>query len=129
MGELPTRLGKGLGTGAADEIGLVRQMGEEGMQLVLHARLEAADHGDQQNREGQGSLAEEGVGLKPRRPEQVVGMEVVNKVDENALVLRSTWRLTFNINNLRELFYQKSSCLGGRFLKLRGLRPSAPGNS
>jgi hypothetical protein len=53
--------------------------------------LEATDHGDQQDLECQGALAEKGVGLEPRRLEQIVGIEEVNNVDENALVLRSTW--------------------------------------
>ena len=88
---MPARLGEGLGADLTDQIGPIRQMGEEGIQLILDAGLEAADHGDQQDGEGQDALPDEGIGLEPGSLEKLIGMEVFDKLDKNCLVLRSAW--------------------------------------
>jgi hypothetical protein len=98
VGEVLARLGEGLGADLANQVRLVRQMREEGIELVLYARLEAGEHRHHQNGKGQNALAKESVGFKARLSEEFVGMETLEEPDKNALVLRSSWKITFNIN-------------------------------
>ncbi|MGF1545731.1 MAG: hypothetical protein ACFCUG_00225, partial [Thiotrichales bacterium] len=77
-------------TRAANKISLIEQMGEEGIEFILHARLEAGEHGDQQDREGQDPGTGKGVGIETSAFAQGIGVEVLNKVDKYSLVLRSS---------------------------------------
>ena len=91
MGEILAGFGKSLSAGSTNGPSLVNQMGEEGIQFVLNAGLEAGEHGHNENGESQDPLTEECVGFESRLVEQFVRMEVVDKVDNNTLVLRSPW--------------------------------------
>jgi len=90
MGEIPACFGEGLGAYPPNQIGLVDQMGEEGIELVLNAGLEAGQQGDDQDGKGQESLTKKGIGIEAGRKEKFVGVEIVDKVDKNAMVLRSS---------------------------------------
>jgi hypothetical protein len=91
MGETLPRFGKGLGAGLLNQVSLVCQVREEGIELILDAGLEAGQHRHDQNGEGQNALAKKSGGNKTRLSEEFVGMEITKKLDKNSLVLRSTW--------------------------------------
>lgn len=88
---MPTRLGESQGAGAADQIGLIRQVGEECVEFVLDTGFEAGVHRHDQDREGQDTVADESVWLETGVGEEFVGMGVICNSDKNALVLRSSW--------------------------------------
>jgi hypothetical protein len=91
VGERLACFGKGLGAGPSNRAGPVYQMREEGIQFVLDAGLEAGQHGHDENGKSQNALAEKTIGFETRLIEQFVRVEVVDKVDKNTLVLRSSW--------------------------------------
>jgi len=81
MRKLAARLGKGLRTDQADEIGLIGKMGEERVQFILNAGLETGEHDRQQHWKGQGTLAAEGVRAKTALVEEFCGMQDFAKVE------------------------------------------------
>ncbi len=91
VGERLARLGEGLGAGPSKEAGLAYQVREEGIEFVLDAGLEAGQQGHDQNGKSQNALAEQGIGFEPGLLEQFVRMQVVDKADNNSLVLMSSW--------------------------------------
>ena len=90
MGEIPTGFGKCLSADQTQEVGLIRQMGEEGIEFVLNAGLEAREHGGDQDGKGQNPLSEKGTGFESRRTKQFVGMKIAREPYKNTLVLRSS---------------------------------------
>jgi hypothetical protein len=90
VGKVLSCLGKGLSADLPKQVCLVCQMREEGIELVLDTGLEAGQHRHDHNGKGQNALAKKPVGFKARLSKQFVRIEVVDKLDKNALVLRST---------------------------------------
>ena len=90
--------GNSLGAGQAKQIGVLGQMREKGVEFILNAGLEAGDHGNQQDRKGQGALALEAGVNESCLIEKFARMQVFRELDKNGMVLRSSWKTTFNIN-------------------------------
>ena len=59
-GEFLARFGKGLSTDLSGEIGLLTEMGEEGIQFILDAGFEAGEEEDDQGGKRQLSIAAKG---------------------------------------------------------------------
>jgi hypothetical protein len=85
------------------------QMREKVIEFVLNASLEAGQHRDDQHGKGKHALAQKGVGVEPRVGEKFVGMEIVVDPEKNTMVLRSSWRISLNINLLRRIFMPHDS--------------------
>ncbi|WP_157197746.1 hypothetical protein [Methylomonas koyamae] len=91
MRELVARLGKGLRADMTGQIRLIGEMGKKSVEFVLNAGFEAGNQADQQHGKGQFARSDKGVIVKTGLFEQLGGMEMADKTNQNTKVLRSTF--------------------------------------
>lgn len=89
--EVLAGLREGLSADVPNQVGLINQVGEADIPFVLNAGLEPRQHGGDQDVESQSALAKKGVGLEAGLVEEFGGVERPNKLDKNAMALRSSW--------------------------------------